>query len=78
MCDSMTAIDIHFSKLPTPQQLVNKAAGMIQRSKVSLNCITLSYKNEVIELTKDKETGQWSGKGRIAGTTGAELVGSNT
>ena len=72
----MCAIDIHFSKLPTPQQLVSKAAGMIERSKKSLNHITLSYKHETIELIKDKETGQWAGRGRIAGTTGADLVGS--
>ena len=49
---------------------------MIERSKKSLNHITLSYKHETIELIKDKETGQWSGRGRIAGTTGADLVGS--
>ena len=70
-----TSIDIHFSKMPTPQQLVSKAAGMIQRSKVSLTHITLSHKNETIELTKDRETGEWSGKGKIAGTTAAELIG---
>ena len=48
---------------------------MIERSKKSLNYITLSYKNETIELIKDKETDTWSGRGRIAGTSGADLVG---
>ena len=71
----MTIIDIHFSNLPTPQQLVNKAAGMIQRSKVSLTQITLSYRNEVITLTKDPATKQWKGTGKIAGTSGSDLVG---
>lgn len=74
MCDSMAAIDIHFSKLPTPEQLVSKAAGMIERSKVSLTQITLSYKNETIELIKDPETKQWTGKGKIGGITAAQIV----
>ena len=75
MCDSMTIVDIHFTKLPTPEQLVSKAAGMIQRSKVSLSEIVLSYRNETITLTKDPATKQWRGSGRIAGTSGADLVG---
>lgn len=70
-----TQIDIHFSKQPTPQQLVSKAAGMIERSKVSLTQIVLTYRNETITLTKDPATKQWHGTGRIAGTSGADLVG---
>lgn len=72
---TMNSVSIFFSKQPTPQQLVSKAAGVIERSKVSLTHIILSHKNETIELFKDKETGQWSGKGGIAGTTAAKLIG---
>ena len=71
----MNSISIYFSKQPTPQQLVSKAAGAIQRSKVSLTHITLSHKNETITLTKDPDTKTWRGTGRIAGTSGADLVG---
>lgn len=69
------SIDIHFSNLPTPQQLVSKAAGMIERSKVSLTQINLSYRNETITLTKDPATKQWRGTGKIANTSGSNLVG---
>lgn len=71
----MNSVSIFFTNQPSPQQLVSKAAGVIQRSKVSLTHIILSHKHETIELFKDKETGQWSGKGKIAGTTAAELIG---
>lgn len=74
----MNSVSIFFSNHPTPQQLVNKAAGVIQRSKVSLTHIILSHKNDTIELFKDKETGQWSGKGRIGNTTAADIVGQYT
>ena len=51
---------------------------MIERSKVSLTQITLTYKNETIELTKDPETKQWTGKGKIGGITAAQMIGIPT
>ena len=70
----MTAIDIHFSHLPTPEQVTSKAVGMAQRSKVALTQMCLSYRNETIELTKDKATKQWSGKGELAGIKAEHLI----
>ena len=74
MCDSMTTIDIHFSHLPTSEQLTNKAVGMAKRSKVALTQMCLSYRNEAIELTKDKATKLWSGKGQLAGIKAEHIV----
>lgn len=71
----MGTTEIRFTQQPSPQQLVSKAAGVIQRSKVSLTHIMLSYRHETIELFKDKETGEWTGRGKIAGTSAAELIG---
>jgi hypothetical protein len=74
MCDSMTAIDIHFSKMPTAEQLVSKATGMAKRSKVALTQMTLSHKQDVIELTKDRQTKLWSGKGQVAGIKAEQIL----
>ena len=70
----MTAIDIHFSNLPTAEQVTNKAVGMAKRSKVALTQICLSYRNEAIELTTDKATKLWSGKGQLAGIKAEHIV----
>ena len=74
MCDSMTTIDIHFSHLPTAEQVTNKAMGMAKRSKVALTQMCLSYRNETIELTKDRATKIWSGKGQVAGIKAEHVV----
>ena len=70
----MTAIDIHFSKLPTAEQVISKATGMAKRSKVALTQICLSHRNEVLELTKDRATKQWSGKGQLAGIKAEQII----
>lgn len=70
----MTAIDIHFSKLPTAEQVINKATGMAKRSKVALTQICLSHRNELLELTKDRATKQWSGKGELAGIKAEQII----
>ena len=70
----MTAIDIHFSNLPTAEQVINKATGMAKRSKVALTQMVLSYRNEAVELTKDRQTKQWSGKGQLAGIKAEQII----
>lgn len=70
----MTAIDIHFSKLPTAEQVISKATGMAKRSKVALTQICLSHRNEVLELTKDRATKLWSGKGQLAGIKAEQII----
>ena len=70
----MTAIDIHFSKLPTIEQVISKATGMAKRSKVALTQICLSHRNELLELTKDRATKLWSGKGQLAGIKAEQIV----
>ena len=70
----MTAIDIHFSKLPTAEQVISKATGMAKRSKVALTQMVLSHRNDAIELTKDRATKQWSGKGELAGIKAEHIV----
>lgn len=70
----MTAIDIHFSKMPTAEQVISKATGMAKRSKVALTQMCLSHKSEAIELSKDKQTKLWSGKGQLAGIKAEQIV----
>ena len=70
----MTAIDIHFSKLPTADQVLNKAVGMAKRSKVALTQMCLTHKQEAIELTKDRATKLWRGKGQLAGIKAEQIV----
>lgn len=70
----MTIIDIHFSKLPTAEQLINKATGMAKRSKVALTSIVLSHRNDVMELTKDRQTKQWRGSGQVAGVKADTII----
>ena len=68
------SIDIHFTKLPTAEQLIAKATGMVKRSKTSLSQIGLSFRNEAIELSKDKKSKLWSGKGEVAGVTADQII----
>ena len=70
----MTAIDIHFSKLPTLDQVISKATGMAKRSKVALTQMVLSHRNDTIELTKDRATKLWSGKGELAGIKAEQII----
>jgi hypothetical protein len=70
----MTAIDIHFSKLPTAEQVISKATGMAKRSKVALTQMVLSHRNDAIELTKDRTSKLWSGKGQLAGIKAEQII----
>ena len=74
MCDSMTIIDIHFTKPPTPQQVLTKVRGMLKISKSTTYRIVLTYKNDVMELDRDPEDKSWQIKGRINGYTDDQLI----
>ena len=74
MCDSMCSIDIHFSKPPTPQQILTKVNGIMKTSRSTTTRIVLSYKNDVMELDKDPEDKSWQIKGRINGYTDDQLI----
>ena len=70
----MSSIDITFTKLPTPAQIVSKASGMMSLSKARVDRIGVHYKDESIIMEKDKVDKTWQISGKMCGYTDDQLI----